>query len=220
MATLICKTCHKAFTLAPAHVRHRVHCSNSCRYKGVKLEKVCSICGNFYKVYKKEFSRSKACSRACANKLRMHRKHCALCNKEYFAHRKAQVYCSVECANKAKIKLVSMVCIWCRKKFVVKRRERKRHKFCSHKCYADSIRKHKRLSKDQLEHLLKYKSMRDIGILLDIPHTNINNWTRFYGMKVPKKKIKDTTKDRPIKRIFERNGVEKPSGYIGENYGV
>jgi len=83
------------------------------------------------------------------------------------------------------------------------------------------MRKHKMPSREQLDHLLKYATIRSVAKLLEVSKETVFHWVKFYDIKCLRKKQKDTTKNIAIKRVLERGGKAPVlSGYIGENYGV
>lgn len=214
-----CPGCKTNFNVAPSHYKKGVrYCSIGCRKNDKKKTYICAVCKKSFIDYKS--ANRKTCSKNCASKLHQYKRKCQYCFKEFYAHRASYKYCSKKCANKSRTKLITKICEYCHKKFTIRKKYRKQ-KYCSHICYQKTIHKYRRPNRDQLIHLLKYSSIRKIAKTLDISPSLIQYWMQIYKLKSPRIKQKDTTKNIAIKRVLDRGGREtKPSGYIGENYGV
>jgi len=146
----ICSGCGIGYD---ANHRGRKYCSWDC-YKSNKpsalVEKVCQVCGKKYTVWRHRQNTSRHCSWECNHEaLRgdgprvdghsMYEHICQLCGKTILeqAHDKIRIYCSNDCARRARDQRIAKRCLTCDQSFKVKRSrvENGRGQYCSKHCY-------------------------------------------------------------------------------------
>lgn len=155
----VCEVCGKSFTIYPTQVLKGFgkYCSQKCfgaSCQKPKIEITCGICGNTFLRLVSDTARGRAkyCSRECfykSKKTSVVRK-CLVCGK-FFTVFKSTLdkgygkVCSFDCRNKylsiIKNKKVEETCEFCGSTFMVSNCRKTIARFCSHKCYAMSLKK-------------------------------------------------------------------------------
>lgn len=110
------------------------------------MEKNCLHCNSSFYVRKDRFEKAKYCSRNCHNKAReTHEiRICVICSKsfKYYSCARGGIgkYCSQQCSGKGRrLPRTKKNCLVCEKEFTPKITF-KQKKYCSQKCYADTMR--------------------------------------------------------------------------------
>lgn len=202
----------------------------------------CKNCGKPFdaKPSKKPAHCSRECQKATGRKKRM--RICQQCSKEFEVNTSAKEgkYCSLECSSESQRVRVVHKCSQCGKEFMDQPSEQR--KFCSHKCFTDSIVGHKfnqgrtspfnrKPDRSVLIDLYETKqlSTSDIGKQLGVKGQTVCVWLRRDGIKVrpsdtrfergmaPGNKMPVPTKDELIEFYMVKSLSLKD---IGEAYGV
>lgn len=118
-----CSTCGKKIKISPSRTKEysKNYCSRECQHKGMfkKVKKICQTCKKEFYVEKSRSKTAKYCSFQCANKDKN-----GLFIKGHIGLNKGE-------------KLVPyfvITCLFCKKKFEVKKSGLLKKKFCSKKC--------------------------------------------------------------------------------------
>jgi hypothetical protein len=108
--------------------------------------KTCLQCG---KTFQTNSRRAKFCSRECFHASKRIEKTCEQCGKTFVVtpSHAYQKFCSRTCREASWRGPLEKTCAWCGKTFAS---YAKKARFCSHKCYADSMRT--QVSRKQLKH--------------------------------------------------------------------
>jgi len=107
---------------------------------------------------------------------------CPVCGKPIT--RSGQKTCSRACEGKRRNRHVTLRCRVCGKAFEVSWPRRRKAKFCSVRCRSQADRKIKnRPSKEQLEHLVRELTLKQIGELYGVSETCAKTWVLEAGLK-------------------------------------
>ena len=124
----ICPICNQEFN---ALKRKQIFCSNTCRWKSIKLKDAhCIVC---WKLFHPSKSWVKACSKECWYKsMSLWDKECLFCWKKFKPAHSYNKYCSRECSSKSHIFLGEIECIICWQLF---RQKTSKQICCSKHCW-------------------------------------------------------------------------------------
>ncbi len=129
--------------------RAKKYCSKKCYFLVREKDswyKKCEFCGNNMKVKRSDvekYNRGKYCSKLCVNKAKKrHPKNinliiCLVCKKEFTTSLSKRIYCSLLCKNIGISKKILNQCENCGRVF--SHQISKKRKFCSKKCYFETI---------------------------------------------------------------------------------
>ncbi len=200
---VVCQRCGKTFAATPK--RNRKFCSVEC--KNGSLKKVCKTCG---KAFTSSPSQNASyCCVACKHEgARNKSKHCAACGK-LFHPRRHNSFCSRACAQRGRRRRVRKRCVRCGKPFTTHWARRQTAIYCSESCRLRSQKNTKWPSKEQLRRLVIYLSYAKIAKMFNVTSSAVQYWCRTYEIEAPVKKQK-----------IKREQSSRPSGYIGEAYGI
>lgn len=131
---LTCLNCGKTFKPIKGKIKgkNRKFCSRKCYdeyHKGIKVEKICPVCGKTFSVYKSVENRYTVCSTECRHKYTKYVK-CERCGKLFRAEKRLnRHYCSEECRRPP----IIIKCKNCGKPF--RKRPSEDAVFCSRHCF-------------------------------------------------------------------------------------
>jgi very-short-patch-repair endonuclease len=131
----VCPACGKSFYLTPCRAaRGERFCSQECRLSTIpKVDKVCPVCQQVFRVNASTAHRYSVCSLECRHAITL-RKTCLRCGKIYRAEKRLnRHYCSEECRRPPKL----INCKTCSRQFRATPSDANR-RFCSFSCYRKS----------------------------------------------------------------------------------
>lgn len=147
-----CDYCKKNIKIIPSKYKRYKHhfCSKKCynKYKEKKTKIRCNQCGKIFERCPSVICKTNFCSKNCRQLWRTKCKSvkCKTCGKTimkylYELKKTKNYFCSRICASKGKNTRIEKKCEICNKTFKVSRYREKSAKYCSQKCYLESMKK-------------------------------------------------------------------------------
>lgn len=184
-----CERCGTEYTIKACVAKRQRYCSKLCSQEAKKkkrLVKECLWCGKKFEVIPSHAWRTH-CSVKCANAdMTLKSRRCTNCGRTFFPKTGRQKTCSTKCAGQKRVKQVDKTCEVCGRRYTVKWNRRHKSRFCSRECMGRSNSKVKnRPTKIQLQHLLMFKTMAEIGRDYGVTPNAVRYWCIQYGIKWP-----------------------------------